>query len=261
MEPTSKSDRVLDEWTALANTAKPPATAPRPAGNRSSGSFPGLVGAGLLAAALIVALAWLGGRTTGVGADPSPSSSDAAVVESPSAEPSASPEPSPSLVPSEAPSPSVEPSASTAPSATPVPTVGPCTAKDLTARITSWEGAAGNRIASVTLTNASKASCLLTKTATPFLIDGRRTVLAQGMNPPTPATITVKPGETLHTLVDVTNVCTSPIKAPVTVAFDLDANGLNGALVATPTSSSDTTVPPCNGPGQPASIQMQAWTR
>ena len=46
--------------------------------------------------------------------------------------------------------------------------------------------------------------------------------------------------------------------APVSVAFSLSNGDL---LVAEAVSSSDLSgVPPCNGPGNPGEISMQAWT-
>jgi Protein of unknown function (DUF4232) len=256
MEPKSKSDRILEEWNAVSETARRPVQAPHGSPDRSHGSVFGLIGAGLLAAALVVAVAWLGGRTsTGVGASPSPSSSDAAAVESASPTPeapSASPEPSPSVEPS----PSSQPSATPAPTPTPVPTVGPCTAKGLSARITSWEGAAGNRIAQVTMTNSGSATCTMLAATIPQLVDGRGTVLAQGTGKPGGHELTLKPGDVLNSQVDVTNVCKTPVVAPVTIAYDL---GGGRRVVSKPQSQTDSTVPPCNGPGQPAAIGQHPW--
>ncbi len=259
MEPKSKSDRILEEWNAVSETARRPVQAPHGSPDRSHGSVFGLIGAGLLAAALVVAVAWLGGRTsTGVGASPSPSSSDAAVVESasPSEAPSASPEPSPSVEPS----PSAEPSATPTPTPTPtpVPTIGPCAATDLSARITSWEGAAGNRIAIVTMTNRGSATCTMLAATIPQLVDGRGTVLAQGTGKPGGHELTLKPGDVLNSQVDVTNVCKAPVVAPVTIAYDL---GGGVRVVSKAQSPTDTTVPPCNGPGQPADISQHPWAR
>ena len=90
MEPNRNSDRIVEEWAAVSDTAQRPARAPRPERPRSS--LPGLVGAGLMAAALVLAVAWLGNRTSsGVGGDPAASPSEVAVAESTAPDPSASP--------------------------------------------------------------------------------------------------------------------------------------------------------------------------
>jgi hypothetical protein len=258
MEPNTRSDRILEEWNAVTESARRPSRAPHHSPDRGPGSFFGLVGAGLLAAALVVAVAWLGGRTSsGVGADPSPSGSDTAVVES--ASPSApvetaSPSPEPSVEPSVAP----EPSATPAPTATPEPTTGPCAVADLSARITSWEGAAGNRIAMVTMTNTGSVACTMSETSIPQLVDGQDTVLAQATGKAGGRELRLQPGDVLNSEVDVANVCTSPVVAPVTIAYDI---GGGQRVVSRPQKQTDTTVPPCNGPGQPASIAMKAWVR
>ena len=57
---------------------------------------------------------------------------------------------------------------------------------------------------------------------------------------------------------DVANVCATTVVPPVTVAYDL---GGGRRIVSKPLKSTDSTVPPCNGPGQPASIQMKVWAR
>ncbi len=258
MEPRSKSDRIVEEWSAVSGTAHRPERAPRPGRPRSS--LPGLVGAGLMAAALVLAVGWLGSRTSsGVGAEPSPSASDVAIVDSPSPEPSASPLVSPSPV--ESPSPADSPTPATpapTPTATPAPPViGPCTAGDLTGRITSWEGAAGNRIAIVTMTNSGSDACTMPDTTVPQLIDGSGAVLAQGAGSPGGPKLTLQPGDKLGSQVDVANVCAATVVPPVTIAYDL---GGGRRVVSKPLRQTDSTVPPCNGPGQPASIQMKAWT-
>jgi cytoskeletal protein RodZ len=257
MEPNRKSDRIVEEWAAVSGTARRPAHAPH--GNRPRSSLPGLVGAGLMAAALVFAVAWLGNRTSSsVGADPSASPSEVAVAQS--AAPSASPAESPSPV-EESATPEATSSPTPAPTATPTPTaptIGPCATDDLTARITSWEGAAGNRIAQVTITNSGSDVCTVPTTTVPQLVDGAGTVLAQGTGTPGGNESKLQPGDVLTSEVDVSNVCTTPVVAPVTIAYDL---GDGRHVVSKPLKSTDSTVPPCNGPGQPASIVMKAWTR
>ena len=125
------------------------------------------------------------------------------------------------------------------------------------ARITAWEGAAGSRIADVSLTSTGETPCLMPETPRPQLVDGRGAVLAQGKITAGSPMIEVATGDVLTTLVEVSNVCVQPVP-PVTVAFDM---GGERRLVAQPYGPTDATVPPCNGPGRPAEIQMHPWSR
>jgi hypothetical protein len=57
-------------------------------------------------------------------------------------------------------------------------------------------------------------------------------------------------------MVEDGNYCGAAPIAPVTIAFVL---GTGDRIIASPATSSDATVPPCNGPAVAASIQMQPW--
>jgi len=188
-------------------------------------------------AALIVASRQLPG---GVGGPPSNSPAIAASP-TPAASGSSAATPSPGT--------SLEP--------TVAPAVGPCPPTQLAARITLWEGAAGHRIAHLELTNQGPSPCLVQATSKPQLVDGRDTVLIDGVEPSGSDTLTVPAGATLTTLVQDGNYCGPAPVAPVTVAFVL-ADG--GRIVATPLSPTDATVPPCLGAaGSAGDIEMQPW--
>jgi hypothetical protein len=166
--------------------------------------------------------------------------------ESPVASPTASPEATASPTPSPMP---VEP--------TPVPTVALCDAVKLTVRITRWDGAAGSRGADVVLTNTGSSPCVVKAQSRPQLVDGKGTILIDGGTPGPSSSLTVAPGGRLRTSVFDSNYCGPAPKAPVTVAIILSGGG---RIVATPaTDQIDTAVAPCNGPGQPALIQMGLW--
>jgi hypothetical protein len=234
----SPVERILDDWDQVANRAQLPATAPRRAWR--GGSLGGLSLLPLAAAALAIAIgvAWLGGRIGGnVGA----------IV------------PTASAVSGGAPS---LPTASTPPSsaASVAPAVAAaCDAPSLTAQITAWEGAAGSRIAAVTVINGGTETCGLPSIARPALVDGSGRGLAVGQVPTgNVKTINLAAGAGLTTLVLVANVCGAAPIAPVSVSFDLgDGHGVD----ARPLSADDVTVPPCNGPTLPAQIEMQEWAR
>ena len=179
-----------------------------------------------------------------------------------SASPSASPAPTPSpiVTPDVTPSPSPTPAATPSPTATPTPppALALCVSTDLSARITMWEGAAGSRIAHVDLTNDSTKRCTIQVLDQVQLLGGNSAILIDGTPPvlPTPSRIGLAAGSKVSTLVQTTNYCGTEPVAPVTLAFIL---GDGSRVVAAPFSPTDATVPPCNGPGQPAAIDMHPW--
>jgi hypothetical protein len=240
------SDRVLEEWDSVTRNVQRPEEAPRRRAVRGSFGLMTLVPLAALALVVAVGVIWLGGRETGVGGrSPAPTSS----VLTADASPPASATPAPS-----APA-SASPSAVPTPSLTPEPSLG-C---QVTARIVSWEGAAGSRIATVELKNDGPEPCTLPAVARPILIDGSGGPLALGAAPADPGTIELESGAIAHGLVQVSNICpVKPVVAPVTIVFDL---GDGVSITAQPLSAGDATVPPCNGPTQPSEIQMQPWTR
>lgn len=136
--------------------------------------------------------------------------------------------------------------------------VGMCTPDDIDARITSWEGAAGRRIATVELTRTSAGKCSLDVLPQPWLADGTGKPLIVGRGE-TSSYVLVGPDDVLHTLVQVGNYCGPTPGAPVTVAFTQS----DGAVfVAVPLAPDDLSgLPPCNGEQGPKDdIQMQPWS-
>jgi hypothetical protein len=226
------SDRVLEEWDSVTRNAQRPSEAPR----RRTGSFGLMTLAPLAALAVVVAVGviWLGGREATVGGpSPSPSASVVTADASPSA-------------------------ASMAPSTS--PTASPSVGCSLSARIVSWEGAAGSRIATVELKNDGPEPCTVPAAARPALIDGSGRALALGVAPGgEPGTIELESGAVAHALVRTSNICpSSPPAAPVTVLLDF---GDGTSVAAQPLAPDDAEVAPCNGPTQPSEIDMQPWTR
>ena len=259
MDRPTRSDRILDEWASVANEARPPA--PR-RGVVISNRLPlaTLVGAALVAIAVFAAGSLLGRGTSADLVGSSPSASATVVAQLP-ASPSAFPSPVVASIP-----PSAPPSASatthpTAPPTSPpstAPRVGPCDPGQLAARITMWEGAAGSRIATVELTNGGDGACLVDDISRPQLLDRTGRVLIDGASPASPTPISIDPAGVLTTLVSAANVCDPTATPPVTIDF-VQADGRR--IVATSDHPRDAVVPPCLGAGQPATIEMHAWSR
>jgi hypothetical protein len=113
----------------------------------------------------------------------------------------------------------------------------------------------GSRFAHVELTNANPGTCTIRAMDKPQYIDGKGTVLIDGKTPSSTAEVILAPGDVVSTDVQVSNYCGPNPAPPVSVAF-VQSGG--GRFVATPISSADA-VPPCNGAGQPALLDMHPW--
>ena len=247
MDPT-RPDRILEEWSAVADGARRPSMPPRRVVVRGGSAGLSLAGASVIAVVLLATAIWLGRPgSTGPGGVV-PTASPSATIQT--LAPSASPAPTPPATRA--------PTVTAAPTPTSTPTIVACAPAALAARITLWEGAAGSRIAHVQVTNTGRDACTLERLERPQLIDGAGRVLIDGTGPSSRAVIDLAPGEKVTTLVETSNYCGAAPVPPVRIAFVLrDGN----RFIAAPPSPADATVPPCNGPGQPAVIGMQPWAR
>jgi hypothetical protein len=241
MDP-SRSDRILQDWDAVASQARRPVAPPRAIVVQTGLSGTSLAGALVLVAALLFAVVWFG--------RPASDDQTGGILLPPSATPAVTPPSSdgPTAQPTPSPSPSQEPTAT--------PRITWCAPADLAARITMWEGAAGSRIAHVELTNAGSQDCTLRTMMKPQLVDGRGSVLIDGAEPPTSGQMTFVLGAVVATLVQASNYCGPEPVVPVSVAFVVP----EGRTVATPASPTDTTLPPCNGaPDSAGATEMHPW--
>ena len=219
MDP-SRPNRILEDWSAVANEARRPAAPPRPVVVR--GGLPGatLAGATVVVAGVVVVGMLLGRPVpdNGLGSSPSP--------QGPLASASSS-------------------------------SGDACQPEDVDARITLWEGAAGSRIANVELVNTGSRACGLETMAKPQLVSGRGDVLIDGSTPPGTAIHRLAAGDVVKTLVRASNYCGPAAERWVRVAFVTSYEAL---FVATPLTPDDKTLPPCNGaPGSAGTIEMQPW--
>jgi len=216
---------------------------------------------------LVVAIATLrAGQTppSGAGGQPSPSLAVVASEQAASAVPSA--------VPSVVPARTAEPSPSSLPKE---PTIATCPATGLTGRILDWQGAAGSRIADVTMTNTSGHACLIIIELSKLqpisipglaLVDSSGTVLIGPGSRPSPSPVTstdsirVEPGASLRTQVRVANYCGPDPKPPIDIRLTLPGAGGDVMAKPAPGVSSANAIPPCNGPNGPE-IDMNGWQR
>ncbi len=160
-----------------------------------------------------------------------------------------SPLPTTSGIPSTAVEPT--PTATTAAS----PTTGAlCDVSQLSGKITMWTGAAGSRIANISVSN-SGAQCRLSEQLKPQLLDGHGNVLVDGTV--VGAAATIGASATLTSLVSVSNYCGPTPAPPVTIGLVLTGRT---RLTLTPPNANDISVPPCNGPGAPGHMEMHPWS-
>lgn len=234
--PGDRMNRLLDEFSAVTDAAPRPDT--RRITMRSRFPVATLSAASVIVVVIALAAVVLGrsGPALTVGASQAPITATT----------------TPSAAPSRASSAPVA-VASAPVRATPRPSAVTC---DLAARIVSWEGAAGQRIATVDLTNRG-VDCLVATMDRPQLVDGSGAVLIDGAAAPREgAVLQLASGGHLTTLVSVGNWCGREPVAPISLAF-VHSNGER--LVAAPVSPTDLTLPPCNGPTVAATISMHPW--
>src|SRR5664280_1859430 len=126
-------------------------------------------------------------------------------------------------------------------SAGPVPA---CVGGHLSARIASWQGAAGSRIADVRIVNTSFTPCVLRNYPRVRLVSASGAVMINGAAASTTAaTHLLAPLGFLRTEVADSNYCGPAFVKPVTLVFILP--GTLGRVVAMPVSATDTGgVPP-----------------
>ena len=134
-----------------------------------------------------------------------------------------------------------------------------CGPETLSARILSWDGATGHRIATIELKNTGSVACKTSAVDRPQLVGGDGTVLIEGVPATSTDTLVLNAGQVVTTLVQDGNYCNDIPVAPITVAFVLSTG--EGRIVAAPVSSTDVDgLPPCNGDaGSSGSIEMHPW--
>jgi hypothetical protein len=161
--------------------------------------------------------------------------------------------PSPSQTASPGATSSPQPS-SAAPSESPVEAA--CAATDIVASGGPWGGAAGSRGSDVTVQNGGATPCLLPAAPTIAFVDATgRAVLtnAPGRAGSGPS---LAPGGTIGFSLVFGNWCDQQVSLPLHVSLALASGTIDIANLQVATTDE---LPPCNGPGQPASISATDW--
>ncbi len=133
---------------------------------------------------------------------------------------------------------------------------GPCSTVDIKASGGPWGGAAGSRGADVTVTVVGTGSCLLPPRPVAAIVDATRTVVLQTKPVVATGERTLAPGKPASFSILFGNWCDPAPKLPLRPVVVLDSGlvEIGGLALATIDD-----LPPCNGPGQPATISTTDW--
>jgi hypothetical protein len=133
---------------------------------------------------------------------------------------------------------------------------GPCSTADIKASGGPWGGAAGSRGADVTVTITRIGSCLLPPRPVIAIVDATRTVVLQTKPVVATGERTLAAGQTASFSMIFSNWCDPAPKLPLRPVLVLDSGlvEIGGLALATVDD-----LPPCNGPGQPATISATDW--
>jgi hypothetical protein len=159
-----------------------------------------------------------------------------------------SPSPSPSAAPSSATPSSQAPSASAAEAA--------CTAAGITATGGPWGGAAGSRGSDVVVANGGSAGCLLPASPTIAVVDQAGTVLLSNAPAQAGTGPSIAPGGTIGFSLVIGNWCEQAVNLPLHISLALASETVDIDALTIATVDD---LPPCNGPGLPASLSTTEW--
>jgi hypothetical protein len=142
--------------------------------------------------------------------------------------------------------------------ATPVASAaaGPCKTLEVIATAGPINGAAGSREADITVKSAGAGSCRLPTIPVIAVVDSSNRELLRSKLPTTDEgpMLTSKRAEAFSFL--MSNWCDQTATFPF--RFELELAGGSAPIAGLTMTADD--VPPCNGPGQPASISTNGWT-
>ena len=133
--------------------------------------------------------------------------------------------------------------------------VRPCTTADIDATAGPLGGAAGSRGADVVVRTSGSVSCRLPTSPVVAVVDPAGNVLLNSRLPLTADGPTIQPTKSLSFSFQLSNWCDRSATMPLHFLLALAGGSLDiGGLTL---AAGD--LPPCNGPGQPASISTTDW--
>ena len=132
---------------------------------------------------------------------------------------------------------------------------GACSPDDLALTGGAWGAAAGSRGAEVSVENRGSAACTLPAGPSVALLDAAGTAIIESPPPADEPGPTLEPGGVTTFAILFSNWCDEGTALPLRVVLRSGSAGI-------PIPGLDMTaddLPPCNGPGQPASLSANPW--
>ena len=151
----------------------------------------------------------------------------------------------------------------TSPSPTPSPAAtaaasaaggGGCSPDDLALTGGAWGAAAGSRGAEVSVENRGSAACTLPAGPSVAILDAAGTAIIESQPADEPGP-TLEPGAVTTFTILFSNWCEEGAALPLHVVLRSGSTGI--AIPGLDMAADD--VPPCNGPGQPATLSANPW--
>jgi len=164
----------------------------------------------------------------------------------------------PSPSPSAAPSSSAPATATATAAATATATAaggGPCAPDDLALTGGAWGAAAGSRGAEVSVENRGSAACTLPAGPSVALLDAAGTAIIESQPSADEPGPTLEPGSVTTFTILFSNWCQEGMALPLHVVL---RSGDAGIPIPGLDMAADD-LPPCNGPGQPATLSANPW--
>jgi hypothetical protein len=162
--------------------------------------------------------------------------------------------PSPSALAS--PSPLDSPTTSPSPASPSASTVAVCASGDVIVTGGPWGGAAGSRGSDIVVRNGGAGPCLLPAGPTVALVDQAGTALLTSTPTQAGAGPELAPGATVGFSLLFGNWCDQSVSLPLHFRLALASDGVDIEALAVATADD---LPPCNGPGQPATLSTTEW--
>jgi hypothetical protein len=154
-----------------------------------------------------------------------------------------------------APAPTLSPSAAPASSPSAASAAIACTPADVTASAASWGGAAGSRGADVAV-ESTATSCILPPRPVVAILDATGAAVVQTSPVVATGEPTVGPGQPRSFSVIFSNWCDAAVRLPLRPVLLIGSGEIEIAGLSLATTDD---LPPCNGPGQPASLSTTDW--
>jgi hypothetical protein len=131
-----------------------------------------------------------------------------------------------------------------------------CTTADVTATGGPWGGAAGSRGSDVAVENRGTAPCLLPAGPTVALVDQAGTAILTSAPPLAGAGPELAAGGSIGFSLLLSNWCDQAVSLPLHLRLALASDGIDIDELEVATLDD---LPPCNGPGEPASLSATGW--